>query len=145
MLLLLTAITLTARKIQSPNGKLTLSIPRGERQTTGAEGMRLCYNGQTVLEIPVLGYAGETRNTDFRFSAGRRIRTDYHMPAGKRLHCTNRANEYEVALSPELTLRVRLYNDGLAFRYELQGLQNRPLPEEQTAYRIADDTRRWMI
>lgn len=145
MLLLLTAITLTARKIQSPNGKLTLSIPRGESQTTGAEGMRLCYNGQTVLEIPVLGYAGDTRNTDFRFSAGRRIRTDYHMPAGKRLHCTNRANEYEVALSPELTLRVRLYNDGLAFRYELQGLQNRPLPEEQTAYRIADSTRRWMM
>lgn len=126
-----------ARKVQSPNGYLTI--------TSNGSSLNLCYQGNPVLEIPVLGYAGETLADASALRRTRRIRADYHMLAGKRLHCTNRANEYVAALSPRLTLRLRLYDDGLAFRYEIQGLDHQRLPEEQTTYRIADGTRRWMM
>jgi hypothetical protein len=133
-LFLLATTPLAARKMKSPNGRLTL--------TPEAQGLRLSYQGQQVLDIPVVGY-GASGALDFQFSG--KIETDYHMLIGKRLHCTNRANEYVAALSPSQSLRVRLYNDGLAFRYERRSLQRRRLPEEQTAYRIPAGTRRWMM
>ena len=133
-MVLLATTPLAARKMKSPNGRLTL--------TTEAQGIRLSYQGQQVLDIPVVGY-GTSGALDFQSSG--KIEADYHMLIGKRLHCTNRANEYVAALSPSLNLRVRLYNDGLAFRYELRGLQHQRLPEEQTAYNIPVGTRRWMM
>ena len=133
-LFLLATTPLAARKMKSPNGRLTL--------TPEAQGLRLSYQGQQVLDIPVVGF-GASGTLDFLFSG--KIETDYHMLIGKRLHCTNRANEYVAALSPSQSLRVRLYNDGLAFRYELRSLQRQRLPEEQTAYRIPAGTRRWMM
>jgi hypothetical protein len=133
-MVLLATTPLAARKMKSPNGRLTL--------TTEAQGIRLSYQGQQVLDIPVVGY-GTSGALDFQSSG--KIEADYHMLIGKRLHCTNRANEYVAALSPTQAIRVRLYDDGLAFRYELRGLQHQRLPEEQTTYRIPEGTRRWFL
>ena len=66
------------------------------------------------------------------------------MLSGKRLHCTNQAREYEAKLGENLRLVMRLYNDGVAFRYELSGLRNEVLPKEQTTYYIPEGTKRWM-
>jgi len=133
-MVLLATTPLAARKMKSPNGRLTL--------TTEAQGIRLSYQGQQVLDIPVVGY-GTSGALDFQSSG--KIEADYHMLIGKRLHCTNRANEYVAALSPTQAIRVRLYDDGLAFRYELRDLQSQRLPEEQTTYRIPEGTRRWFL
>jgi hypothetical protein len=72
------------------------------------------------------------------------IKDDYQMLSGKRLHCTNQAREYEAKLSDNLRLVLRLYNDGIAFRYEWSGLQDQVLPKEQTTYLIPEGTKRWM-
>ena len=107
-------------------------------------GYALYYDQQLVLEMPTLsmeGYAGKTgKNT---ITLVRHLRDDYTMLAGKRLQCANEANEYAVALGQGGRLVARLYNDGLAFRYELSDLQG-ALPAEQTVYRIPEGTRRWM-
>ena len=39
---------------------------------------------------------------------------------------------------------MRLYNDGIAFRYEYKNLRNQKHPEEQTAYIIPEGAKRWM-
>ena len=117
----------------SPNGKLAV-IAQGA-------GYVLQYEGQTVLEIPAVGYGNSATPAELRFV--RRVTADYTMLAGKRLHCTNEANEYEAATGEGVLLTVRLYNDGLAFRYELADVEGK-LPDEQTVYRIPDGTRRWM-
>ena len=140
---LLCLMPVAARKVKSPNGRLVL--------TTEGEGLRLTYKGKPVLDVPVVGYMGETNKgmgaaqllSSLQFKQSKKVR--YEMLAGKQLQCSNRLNEYSVALSKTLTLRVRLYDDGLAFRYEMNGLTRQPLPQEQTAYRIADGTRRWMM
>ena len=40
---------------------------------------------------------------------------------------------------------MRLYNDGVAFRYEYTNLQNSKVPEEHTTYIIPEGTKRWMM
>ena len=49
---------------------------------------------------------GDTRN----------IKEDYNMLAGKRLHCVNKGKESTYSLQSGGILRIRVYNDGVAFQ-----------------------------
>lgn len=122
-----------AQKVASPNGTLSL-------ETIG-EGLRLSYQNQLVLDIPEVGFEGVSAKLEFRFV--RKVTADYCMLAGKRLHATNSANEYETALGKGGKMIVRLYNDGLVFRYELTQVSG-TLPKEKTTYRIPEGTKRWI-
>ena len=120
----------------SPSGELTLTPYEG--------GLRLACNGQTVVEIPVLGLGEKPAALTTPLTFARHFTEDYEMLAGKRHRCSNEAYEYTAELASDLLLRVRLYDDGLAFRYECSGLSNVLPPQEQTTFRIPDGTRRWM-
>ena len=111
---------------QSPNGKLTVE-PRQQK-------LVVSYQQQPVIEVET-----GIETAALKKSKAKRISADYQMIAGKKSHCTNEANEYRCG-----ALVVRIYNDGIALRYEYQGLKNAKQPEELTAYRIPEGTRRWM-
>ena len=111
---------------QSPNGKLTVE----PRQQT----LVVSYQLQPVIEVET-----GIETAALRKSKPKRISADYQMIAGKKSHCTNEANEYRCG-----ALVVRIYNDGIALRYEYKGLKDAKQPEELTAYRIPEGTRRWM-
>ena len=117
-----------AQTMVSPNGNISL--------TPKEKGYQLSYQKQSVLEIPTFGYGGSVQKT----GKARLVKADYKMLTGKKLHCTNEANEYLLTLSDGIRLVMRLYNDGLAFRYE--GVKE--LRGEQTAYRIPAGTKRWL-
>ena len=121
------------RRTASPNGKLVLTMQD--------DGLTLGYEGRTALRLPARGMNG-TKLGKPKFV--KRVKADYTMLSGKRSHCTNEGNEYSLALGTEGTaLIVRLYNDGMAFRYE--GAMPPPsAKEEALAYRIPEGTRRWM-
>ena len=123
-----------AQQMTSPNGRIAADIKDG--------GITVCYNQQQVLEIPVVGY--ETAKTPTSPIFRRHIQEDYNMLAGKRLKCSNEANEYLAQLGCDARLIVRLYNDGMAFRYELSGLKDTLLPKELTTIRIPEGMKRWM-
>ena len=125
---------LAAQRVASPNGRVTVEVKDG--------GLVAGYQQQTVLEIPTLGFEGLTAQPQLVFT--RSLLTDYEMVAGKRLHCTNAANEYQALLDKGLRLVLRLYDDGVAFRYELSGLEGGTLPKELTTYRIPEGTKRWL-
>ena len=139
-LLLLLCMTLSqsgmAKKAVSPNKLLSLQ-PQGE-------GYVIAYKGKTVLDIPTVGYEGKNASARSALKKTRTITTDYNMLIGKRLHCTNKANEYAVTLGTGLRMVIRLYNDGVAFRYELSGLDDEPLPKECSTYLIPEGTKRWI-
>ena len=117
---------LVVAKVTSPNGKLTA--------VTNGTTLNVSYKNKQVIQVAdVL-----TMGTSLTFV--RKVKDDYQMLAGKRLHCTNKANEYRCG-----NLVLRMYNDGIAFRYEYTGLQHQKHPEEQTAYIIPEGTRRWML
>ena len=119
---------------QSPNGKISI--------TPYNKGLCVNYGQQKVLQIPTLGYEGYPSKVELSFKGD--VTDDYRMLSGKRLHCTNQARVYEAKLSENLRLVLRLYNDGVAFRYEWSGLRNQVLPKEQTTYLIPEGTKRWM-
>ncbi len=103
----------------SPDGRLSIDVDNGR--------CTLFCQQQQVLQLMV----GCT-STAKGHPQVQPVSTDYTMLTGKRHHCTNEANEYK-----DGDITFRLYNDGLAFRY------NEPC-DTLTAYIIPEGTRRWM-
>ncbi len=99
------------------------------------------YKNQKVLTIERFGF-DTCSVSDFKFVTS--ITDDYTMLTGKKSHCVNNANEYSAALNPNTDLILRVYNNGIAFRYRLHGLNNADIPQEKTAFKIPEGVNRWM-
>ena len=125
------ALVVNAQEVTSPNGKLSAKNVDNK--------FVICYEKQKVLELADVPFG--------KLKFVRKVKADYQMLEGKRLHCTNRANEYSAPLNGNAAAKIvmRLYNDGVAFRYEYSNLQNSKVPAEQTAYIIPEGTKRWML
>jgi hypothetical protein len=115
---LLCPLLAVAGKVASPNGKLT-AVSNGKTLT-------ISYNNKQVLDVVDAVADGQS------LVFVRKVKDDYQMVAGKRSHCVNQANEYRCG-----NMVLRMYNDGIAFRYE-------SAVATQPAYRIPEGTRRWM-
>ena len=122
------ALLLNAQPAVSPNGKLTAK--------TADNRLVLCFEEQPVLEMADIPFDG------LAFVGP--VKADYRMLEGKRLHCTNEANEYQAPIGKYARIVMRLYNDGVAFRYEYTNLHNSKVPAERTSYVIPEGTKRWM-
>ena len=123
-----------AQQVASPNGKITI--------TQKGAGLVINYQGKQVIELPTVGF--EEASTPSPLVFRRALKEDYNMLAGKRLQCSNEAREYLASLGRNVLLVVRLYNDGVAFRYEFSGLSDVSLPRELTTWRIPEGMKRWM-
>ncbi len=127
-------ITINAQDLSSPNGKIIVKTsPKGI--------LTVYYQNSKVLEIPQTGFNGCQPAQNFKFV--KEISQDYQMLSGKKRHCTNQAKEFEAGLSKNTKLVLRIYNDGIAFRYEISGLKNQTLPQELTSYKIPEGITRW--
>ena len=117
----------TFAQVSSPNGKLSAQ----------AEGKTLVisYEGKKALQMEELPFA----NSDFSFV--RNVKEDYRMLTGKRLVCSNEGNEYVATQGEGVKMVLRLYNDGIAFRYDYPEAWTGSDP---TVFRIPEGTRRWM-
>ena len=113
-------MTASAQRLTSPNGKLSVEIKGGQ--------LMIAYQGQQVLQMKDVQAA-----LPLKALKAKKVKADYTMIEGKRSHCSNEANEYRVG-----QMTVRLYNDGLAYRYES------PV-KEQAAYVIPEGMKRCMM
>ena len=109
---------LAVGKVTSPNGKLTA--------VTNGKVLTVSYKKQQVLQVEDACAEGQL------LAFVRKVKDDYQMLSGKRSRCVNEANEYRCG-----NMLLRMYNDGIAFRYEGS-------KQSQPAYRIPEGTRRWM-
>lgn len=140
-------------KIISPNNRISLlhkELPDGN------SAFEIWHNDQgretKVTDIPAVGLRTvQGRGSKLRFTGvdnPQHISENYTMLSGKRLKCSNEANEYlyhfKDSLNKVVVLRIRLYNDGVAFRYELPDLSNDRIMDELTTFRINEGTKRWM-
>ena len=105
-------------KVTSPNGKLSA--------VTNGKVLTVSYKKQQVLQVEDACAEGQS------LAFVRKVKDDYQMLSGKRSRCVNEANEYRCG-----NMLLRMYNDGIAFRYEGS-------KQSQPAYRIPEGTRRWM-
>lgn len=148
VILLLLSTTAASAQVVSPNGKVQW-VENG----SGFSIEYLSKGSKTeVLSIPTIGLltkdGGGKELTLKGKSETKRISDRYQMICGKRHECANEANEmsyvYTDRLDRRLTLTVRAYNYGVAFRYALENLQNTRVTEEKTIYTIPEGTKRWM-
>lgn len=136
----------------SPNGKITLTYSN-ENQS---HSFHLTYTDaqgkHDVLNLPTIGLLtadGGGKNLELKsISDAQAIHDEYIMLTGKREQCSNDANEYTYSfkdsLDRELRMVFRLYNDGVAFRYEIPELAETTIQEELTVYRIPEGKNRWI-
>lgn len=134
-------------KQTSPDGTLAL-----HSTSTGFTLSKSTNNGEVkVVEIPEIGISTANGRGDiqtFKRTKKRTISTHYTMLTGKRRDCSNRANEYTYSYKDttgaDMRIVFRLYNDGLAFRYELDNLTDDLVIDEHTIFRIEEGRQRWI-
>ena len=117
----------------SPDNNIALFADSGKYVIT--------YKNQKIFAVEKFGYDG-CAAPDFNFVKS--ITDEYTMLSGKRSKCENLGSEYSAVLSPNVDLILRVYNNGVAFRYRLHGMDGAAIPAEQTAYRIPEGVNRWM-
>ena len=105
-------------------------------------GFEVFHEGKQVLSMTGKPTPAppEGRGPMLRLGEGsgpRHLHVSYDMVSGKRSHCENEANEYRYRIGGGKELVFRVFNDGVAFRYE-------GVSEELLSYRIPEGTRRWM-
>ena len=134
-------------KQTSPDGTLSL-----QATATGFTLSKSTGSGEvSVIEIPAVGVTtanGRGIGLAFKHIKSRSLDTHYTMLTGKRRECSNSANEYTYAyadsMGAEVRIVFRLYNDGLAFRYEIDDLTDDLVTDEFTTYRIEEGRQRWI-
>ena len=134
----------------SPDGKIRLDF----RLTDGAMTYAVEVDGRPFIVPSPLGLeaAGADLTDGFRVVGVSRARTDetWTMPWGENKTHTDRHNEMAVRLrgsaETELTLRFRVFDDGVGFRYEyaVPG-DSLVVTGEHTGFRFAADGDSWSI
>lgn len=134
-----------SRYLYSPGRDVRLSITNNDK---GLSELQVsCRDDKKYLPVINIPYIGML--PDFSRQKGQRIeklltisskaKIHYRMITGKRSHCANAYSEYLMALTSgndiALRMRVRLYDDGVALRYEWDHLpKGTRLQRECTAY-----------
>jgi len=145
-------------QLASPNGKVFLSVSINDTNESGYGKALFTVNykdGKSFKSILSKGILGiETERQEFcelklrSVSDVRQIGEDYNMITGKKSHCTNQGIEkiysFENEKQQVLQIAFRVYNDGVAFRYILDGIETEHITNERTTYFIPDGTKRWM-
>ena len=132
-----------AQKAISPNGKISV-VKVGDEY-------RVKYRNKSVMNISAVGVSTSAKEglTYQKMTQNGKVKVGYPMVAGKRGYCSNRGNEYvyeyQYADGSPMRLVMRVYDDGIAFRYELSGLKDEKLKDEMTTFNIAEGVKRWML
>ena len=129
----------------SPDGSLSLEFNQDslliEVDHNGARALSLSANG-------IVTSATGNKLTVEKIGEATTVTDSYEMLTGKRKACSNEAVERVIFMKDSAgnaqNLRMRLYNDGVAFRYEFPDLKDAKLVEEQTVYTIPEGTPRWI-
>ena len=140
--LLLVGTAACKKGLSSPDGSLCVSI----------DNQVLTVSSNGVEAFPEIHLGLVTENTDLdsglelkKVSRASKISESYEMLTGKRRLCSNTANEktltYRNPQGEELKVIVRVYDDGIAFRYSVPA--GTKVTEDKTSYRVKDGVNRW--
>lgn len=144
--------------IVSPNQAIKAALFNRQHTETGSWYLQLLSGEQAgnIEIIPEIALGLKRNDQDFSgelklLKTGKPIliNESYTALHGKRSQCSNQANEvtffFENPSKAKMNLIVRLYNDGLAFRYEFPEKEGHfTITDEFTAYLVPDSTERWL-
>ncbi|MEO8110917.1 MAG: glycoside hydrolase family 97 catalytic domain-containing protein [Ginsengibacter sp.] len=144
--------------VQSPNQKINAAVFCQQNTDVGEWYLKTAYkvNGKTSDAIPRIDLGLSRSDQDFSkdlkfIKAGKPllINEEYTSVHGKKTLCKNSASEvivsFENSSKAKLNIIIRVYNDGVAFRYEFPEKGGTfVVKDELTSYAIPRETMRWM-
>lgn len=132
--------------ISSPDSKIKITVTLNNQQ--------LKYNvskeGNEIVSLSPLGI--KTSKEDFSnglnqiSSSTKSINESYSLPSGKKSVYINNYNELTIQLkknSSDIQVVFRVYNDGIAYRYNIPGKGNISVYNETSAVAIANFDKSW--
>jgi alpha-glucosidase len=141
------AHALTAHTVTSPNGLISLTVTD---QADGSLTYQVTAGSQTILGQSPLGIATSAVDltTGLSFVSQNQVTIDetYSLPAGTKPSYRNHANELTLTYSKggsTLELRVRAYDDGVAYQYRLPGSGSVTISGESSGFRLPTNTGGW--
>ncbi|MHB8969787.1 MAG: glycoside hydrolase family 97 protein [Pirellulaceae bacterium] len=142
--------------VSSPSGNLSLVVELKESADSGSgpTGLfcRVLGDGREMLPSAPLGITlarlgSFTRNLRVIGTSTSTVDERYTMPVGKRSQCLNRANELTLDFLNEpggkLSLIMRAYDDGVAYRYRIEGTGQDTVTSEASSFRIPAGSQGW--
>lgn len=146
----------TAFTASSPDGNLVMEM---STDNDGRPMYAVSRLGQTVVKPSCLGFLltdVPMMERNFTMTAGPAMTFDgtWEQPWGERRFIRNHYNEWRIslvektALQRRLDILVRLYDDGVAFRYEFPeqpALKTVRIGQELTQFNLAEDGEAWWI
>ena len=124
VILTLIAAPLSAHKLSSPNGRLSIEVKVQSKRPVYS----ITYAGKTVVAASTVGFDFAEGYFGEGVSLGKAVRRtftdDYDLPVGKASHVHSVSNEMSILISETTGLKrkvnmvVRAFDDAVAFRYE---------------------------
>lgn len=128
--------------LNSPDKKITITV---HQQEDGSLSYCAAKHGKCILKESMLGIKTDLgdfiKELSFEREETAAIREEYSIPAGKKEIYSNHANELALffkAHESEFIVRLRAFDDGIAFRYEINhsGGSSLLVNREMTEFRI---------
>lgn len=145
-----TAVTPSAT-VTSPSGDLSFQLDA----TDGRLTWQATWKGEAIIEPSALGIAfktGRDLTGDLRVASVTHTTQDqtWEQPWGERQFVRDHYNAMAAEIeftdgTPAFTLRARLFDDGLGFRYEIPDTGAREITDELTEFRIDPASKTWWI
>ena len=135
--------------LKSPDGSIEVNVSRTDSTMT----YDVTVDGRQLIMPSPLGFVAEglTPACDARVDYTRASAdTVWHQPWGENKKIRDRYNELAMTMTDSalcMTVRVRAFDDGVAFRYEwtVTGRDSVTVMDELTGFRFADDATTWSI
>ncbi len=135
--------------IASPSGSLRVTITSNNGQPT----WQASWNGGEIIASSRLGLSfltGADLTSDLTITSIDTASSDmvWEQPWGERRFVRDHYNQLAVHFShadgtPAYTLRVKLFDDGLGFRYEVPDTGPRKMIDERTEFSLAEGATAW--
>ena len=145
----------TAVRVASPNGRNAVTVELRD----GALRYSVSRDGRLVVQPSALGFAfrgAAPLRDSLRITDTTRARVDetWTQPWGEQARVRDHHNELRVSVAERIapsrrfTLAVRVFDDGVGFRYEIPdqpGVTDYEISDELTEFTLADNGRAWWI
>jgi alpha-glucosidase len=139
-------------EIASPDARLTVDLDVDDE---GRPGYRLFRDGEPLIRRSPLGLSTDSADLSralvvVSYSEPETVRGEYRLWTGKRRKARFEGIERSLTLrtrtAESLTIRMRLFNDGLAWRYELPGdaADSETIEAEFSGVHFFSETRAWL-
>lgn len=142
--------------LESKNDEYILRSPGGTLQATckvvfNRLSLNLTRNGKTVVEDSALGITIDNVDLGHNVTIGTPSATvinESYPWQGKKSVIDNHCNEYVIPVThmdsgKVYSVRLRVYNDGLAYRYEIQGANKQIVNGEQSSWVLPTGSMVW--